>query len=219
MRLRSTAHTLSLLAPCALAIAALTALAALAGCAPRMVDVGTVLQAGQLRIADKAVVHVKDGKHDYYALVAKDTTKGGAFARAQVHSSTFTVTLFEGYMYLWGTYPVGGTINVNAAATGTTIIIEMLPDRERVYLLVVDGDETVTVSLTPGTKPVVGGVASRTLNAHEYVECVYAPGNRFNLLAPQPIPLTSGPIRTFLDKAQTDVAAAGLGGWPSPWPW
>jgi hypothetical protein len=181
----------------------------------RQIDVRTVIRDGKFLPNSPLILHVREGSARYTALIG--TARGQApAAGVSIHNSDTSLIVTEGWIYLFGQYPHGGTRLVHASATGTTMILDHQAHRTRVVFLCAAGDQVVHVD---AQVPAVGGEPRRTLSKPwHYIEVFEEAGQvRFGEIKRIPDPAADPDgIWQLLNTVNTSRQEAGLDGWCDP---
>ncbi|HRQ75214.1 MAG TPA: hypothetical protein PK098_04780 [Phycisphaerales bacterium] len=147
------------------------------------------------------------GTDDFFGVlgplpVAPDNPSYGP-AVATFANSLPVFAIESGYAYLTGHRPHTRTPRGSFTGYGTTMIVQVLPDRDRVFLL--DGVK-IEIKLDRG----LPGPPDDRLNTRwHYVDVVWT-AETVRLESVKPIPAPGDPIRAFVDSAIKTAKEAGL---------
>ena len=147
------------------------------------------------------IIHVKKDKSNFYVLLGpyKGTSSVGHFV-----NPTAGWQVDGGYSYITGWLPMVMARRVVAAATGTTMVVQLDGDIDRVYLLNPARNDAVVVSMISNPS------RYETLKGSEvYVES--GPQTPNDITSPAPIPTDpANPLRQFIEYVKARALAGGL---------
>lgn len=145
------------------------------------------------------VLHAKElPDHNYHVLFGPYPPNDQTPARGQLRNSSPTFDLSVGWALLIGRWPLGTMRRISIGSVGTTIVMQVDGDIDRVYML--EGDHPVRIALLNNE------AIFKDITPGQYVEA--RPGEGGDVLSkPSEIP-TKGPLAEFLAYVESRTAAA-----------